>query len=350
MGVIRMHRDGFMADARVKGKRRRQVFPTRVEAEDALVAWEAGTELPSTPVVRVTLGDIFDGWVAYRRAMGGKPGALRNARHSAHRLGRAFVRSTPAMGLTGRHIIRFLDECRAKGLRPASINHDLRAFKAALRWAADPDRGALLPRLPLRIKLVPEARINGASVRRQIITPEQFEELLDSAGSAKVRAVLAVCGLAGLRQGEALHLKIGDLDLDDRLILVREKPEADWSPKTYQERDVEMGPRLHGELSSYLETLSSEERLPDRWLFTSRNRPGERLRQVRPQVRRAYQRAGIDVPRGGCHTLRKTWATLAGEAGDYEALRELGGWSSWQAMSHYVAAGREQKRKIAERF
>ncbi len=111
-----------------------------------------------------------------------------------------------------------------------------------------------------------------------------------------------------------------------------------------------MGPRLHVELSRYLATLQPEERHPRAWLFTSIHHPGQRLQEVKPQVRRAFKRAGIDVPRGGCHTLRKTWATAAGELGDYEALREMGGWSSWQAMAHYVAAGREQRRRIAEKF
>ncbi len=138
--------------------------------------------------------------------------------------------------------------------------------------------------------------------------------------------------------------------MERRLVCVREKPEAGWSPKTHQERDVEMGPRLHAELSRYLATLQPEERHPRAWLFTSIHHPGQRLQEVKPQVRRAFKRAGIDVPRGGCHTLRKTWATAAGELGDYEALREMGGWSSWQAMAHYVAAGREQRRRIAERF
>jgi len=71
---------------------------------------------------------------------------------------------------------------------------------------------------------------------------------------------------------------------------------------------------------------------------------------VKPQVTRAFKRAGISVPRPGCHALRKTWATRAGELGDYEALREMGGWSSWQAMKHYAAASEERRRQIAERF
>ena len=44
------------------------------------------------------------------------------------------------------------------------------------------------------------------------------------------------------------------------------------------------------------------------------------------------------------------WATEAATAGDYEALREMGGWSKWAAMAHYVSAGKDRRRKIAERF
>jgi len=44
------------------------------------------------------------------------------------------------------------------------------------------------------------------------------------------------------------------------------------------------------------------------------------------------------------------WATKVGTLGDYEALREMGGWSSWEAMRHYVSAGAERRRKIAEQF
>ncbi len=154
----------------------------------------------------------------------------------------------------------------------------------------------------------------------------------------------------GLRQAEVLHLKVMDVDMQQHLVSVREKPEASWSPKTHHERDIEMGPRLHEELSRYWATLQPKEQRPDAWLFTSRNRPGHRLTEVKPQASRAFKLADIKVPRGGCHTLRKTWATTAGEMGDYEALREMGGWSSWQAMAHYVSAGREQRRRIAERF
>jgi len=39
-----------------------------------------------------------------------------------------------------------------------------------------------------------------------------------------------------------------------------------------------------------------------------------------------------------------------GALGDDEALREMGGWSRWEAMKHYVSAGRDRRRKIAEQF
>jgi hypothetical protein len=39
-----------------------------------------------------------------------------------------------------------------------------------------------------------------------------------------------------------------------------------------------------------------------------------------------------------------------GELGDNQVLRQMGGWSSCRALVHYVAAGREQRRRMAERF
>jgi len=134
------------------------------------------------------------------------------------------------------------------------------------------------------------------------------------------------------------------VDLERGLVQVREKPEAGWTTKTYQERDVEVGPRLAAELRRYLSTLPQE---PDRWLFTSRVRPGRRLKELAPQVARLFRDAGVKLPRGGTHSLRKWWATKGGEEGDLEALREMGGWSSWAAMAHRVAAGAE--RRAADR-
>lgn len=354
MASVRRHNKGFMADVRIGGRRHRKVFRTRREAERAVTLWEAqghGQRESGAPrrAPDITMGNIFDGWLDHKEAMTSKAGSLRNARDSIRRLARHFRRNTPAKTLTGRDIDRFVSKCRAKGWRPASINHDLRALKSALRWAADPDRGSLLDQVPLRVKLVPEPKINGATVRRLLIDETEFQRLL-KVSSPKLRALFAICAYAGLRRDEALHLKLEDVDLDRGIVSVREKPEVNWSPKTHQERDVEIGPKLRIELEAYLATLKPSGKRPGSWLFTSQRERGERLKEVGPQVRRAYSRAKIKVTRGGCHTLRKKWATEAATAGDYEALREMGGWSTWAAMAHYVSAGKERRRKIAERF
>lgn len=359
MASIRRHNKGFMADVRIRGQRRRKVFRTRRDAEKAISRWEAeglqpkasGDEASKRPDrAGPTMGNVFDGWIDHKEAMTSKPGSLRNARDSVRRLSRHFRRGQPAESLTGRDIDRFVAKCRGKSWRPASINHDLRALKSALRWAADPDRGALLPKVPLRVNLVPEPKINGATVRRLLIDETEFQRLL-RVSSPKLRALFALCAYAGLRRDEALHLQLNDVDLLRGIVSVREKPEVNWSPKTHQERDVEIGPKLRRELETYLATLKPQAiRRGDSWLFTSQRNRGERLKEVGPQVRRAYSRAKIEVTRGGCHTLRKKWATEAAEAGDYEALREMGGWSTWAAMAHYVSAGKERRRKIADRF
>ncbi len=355
MGAIRRHGSRYMVDVRVGGRRERRLFASREEAEAALQALEE--RKPARKIkphgeghdCETTIGHVFEGWLAHKRAVTEKAGSLRNAVHSVDRLRRHFRPGRRAMDLTSQDVDAFVLKCRERGWRPTSINHDMRVLKAALRWAADPDRGAILPSLPLRIRMLPEPKINGAIVRRHIISDDELEQLLDVC-DRKLRAVLSLCAYVGLRKDEVLHLKIEDIDLRDNVVYVRSKPEVGWSPKTHQEREVEMGPRLRSELERYLGSLGADQRRSDAWLFISSLHPGERLKQVSPQVRRAYQRAGITVPRAGCHTLRKMWATRAAQAGDYEALREMGGWSSWAAMAHYITAAKERRRKIADQF
>ena len=215
MGGIRSHGRGFQVDVRVRGERRRRVVATREAAEALLREWSEEARVPvEEPAPEVTLAQVLGGWVAHRAVVSGKPRSVQAARASGRRLARWFGRALPAAKLTARMLDQYVEACRARGMRPRSINLELVSLKAALRWAADPERGALLEKLPTRVRLVPAPRITGATVRRLIPTDAQVERLLDAATTPKLRCILALCAFAGLRQGEALHLKVGDVDLE----------------------------------------------------------------------------------------------------------------------------------------
>ncbi len=351
--ITRLKQGVWLVDCRLGGRRVRRKVGSREEARVLLDCLRRAADDPEPTLSRSrapTIGAVLDAWILHRHALtGGRKGAMRVPQQARRGLLRSIPRALPAMELSGLHLDAFIADCQERGLRPASINRDLRALRTALRWAADPGLGNVLPRLPLRVRLVPEAKINGAVVQRHVVHPEDVERLL-AVSSSKLRCVLALAAFAGLRRSEILHLKRGDVDLDHGLVQIVEKPEVDWHPKAHHQRQVEIGPRLRTELDRYLSGLPAGRRAQGRWLFESQHHSGERLRQVDPQVRRSFERAGVRVAKIGLHALRKTWATRAGAMGDYEALRVMGGWSTWQAMAHYVSAGEERRRAIAEMF
>ncbi|BBN97239.1 site-specific recombinase XerC [Deinococcus grandis] len=110
----------------------------------------------------------------------------------------------------------YLRHLEAAGLSPATVRVKLagaRALYRALRWAeattADPFTDAR-----------PAPEKTPAWDRRQPYTEEEVVRLLDGA-DARMRALLLLCGHAGLRIAEALALTWHDLDLTGRTLTVR---------------------------------------------------------------------------------------------------------------------------------
>jgi len=123
VGGIRSHGRGFQVDVRVRGERRRRVVATRAAAEALLREWSEEARVPvEEPAPEVTLGQVLDGWVAHRAAVSSKPRSVQAARASARRLGRWFGRALPVASLSARMLDSYVEACRARGMRPRSIN------------------------------------------------------------------------------------------------------------------------------------------------------------------------------------------------------------------------------------
>lgn len=100
MAVIRRIGRSYQLDARVAGRRCRQTFKSRDEAEDALLRLQRSPLKRSNGAARVevsaarssrlngpTLGDLFDGWRAHALSHTDKP---RYPREIVRRLGKHF--------------------------------------------------------------------------------------------------------------------------------------------------------------------------------------------------------------------------------------------------------------------
>jgi integrase len=182
-------------------------------------------------------------------------------------------------------------------------------------------------------------RVGGRSARflkrvrtnRTFLEVDEFHALLDAAGDLEQearedyrglgrRAMVATLGLAGLRIGEMLDLRVGQVDLArSRFKLMDAKTEAGV-------REVEITLYLRDELLAH--AMDRQARgLPfgpaDHFFGTAtgRRRDPDRFRDR--ILARAVQRANANRAQGGLaplpditpHSLRRTWATFAAMIG-----------------------------------
>lgn len=183
--------------------------------------------------------------------------------------------------------------------------------QAIEREAEGAETGAGGPRLT-RNPWKAAATRGHRSKRAAFLRPEEWRVLLESVRGGKEAVLLGLGCLAGLRMGEALHLRPGvDLDLEARLIRVQPREGLHpWVPKTSRSvRDVPIGDTLLALIREHLELYAGSRyliRAPrhDRPLHPS---------TARGWTREVFGRAGIRYGRTGdgltFHSLRHTFAS-----------------------------------------
>ena len=160
-------------------------------------------------------------------------------------------------------------------------------------------------------------RLRVSEPRRASIGAVQVAALLEATANRTHRAIMATAIMAGgLRVSELTGLRRGDLNLAHSTLTVRgTKTDA-------ADRTVELPPELRDELAAYLASTDQE---PGDWLFPGR----DGRRRDRNAVRRrvlypALERANVVLARRELpaiseavtfHSLRRTYASLAAEAG-----------------------------------
>ena len=172
-----------------------------------------------------------------------------------------------------------------------------------------------------------------------VLSADEVECLLTAAKSLRVRVMLSLAYGCGLRAGEVIRLRAGDIDSAQRIIrIVQSKGRKDrlvmlppcvlalsrqWWLERPTDQDAGMAPR-------------------DRWLFPGRV-PGRPIttRQLNRLFHEAARAAGI-AKRVTLHTLRHSFATHLLERGtDIRLIQALLGHHRLETTAHYthVATG-----------
>jgi integrase/recombinase XerD len=187
----------------------------------------------------------------------------------------------------------FVVALRERGVAPVSCNTYLKALNAFFAWLhAEGHLSKPLALAPQRT----EKRV------LQILSTEQLQRLLafKPKTTAQWRAYVLACTLmdSGIRIGEALGVREGDVDLDNLLLKVRGKGR--------KERLVPISFELRRVLFRWTQ-VRERGRWRSDWLFATR--AGTKLQQ-RNALRAHYALLKrVDVPQSGFHRLRHTFAT-----------------------------------------
>jgi len=216
-GSIKQRSDGLW-EARVSlegGKRRSFYGKTRREAQDklrtALRDLDAGLDLSSD---RQTVAQFLDKWLSASV----KPSVKVKTYEGYESIVR--IRVTPRIGRTHLAKLTALDlqalytELANAGLSARSVHHTHRvlhrAFVQAVRWnliARNPCDGAQGPR--------------ATRSEMMVWTPEEADAFLISTRQHPAHALYMLALTTGMRQGELLGLKWGDVDLSAGTLAVR---------------------------------------------------------------------------------------------------------------------------------
>jgi integrase/recombinase XerD len=158
-----------------------------------------------------------------------------------------------------------------------------------------------------------------------ILSRDEVRRILAAATDHQPHALLTTTYAAGLRVGEAVRLKITDLDGPRHTIRVEQGKGA-------KDRDTVLPPGLLVELRAYWRHERSAV-----WLFPRRDRATPlTVWQAQHMFYDAKRRAGI-TKRGGIHALRHAAATHWLEAGvPLPTIQRLLGHRSLQATARYL--------------
>jgi site-specific recombinase XerD len=173
----------------------------------------------------------------------------------------------------------------------------------------------------------------------RVLSADETKRLLLMATTLKARVLLSLAYGAGLRASEAVRLKVGDIDKEQRIIRVVQG-------KGKKDRHVMLSNDMLGLLREWWQVRSTRydkgKPLQERWLFPGlgSDRPTS-ARQFGRLFRQAATAAGITKP-VTLHSLRHSFATHLLERGlDVRLIQALLGHSKLDTTARYtrVATG-----------
>lgn len=281
----------------------------RLTTPDLLESWQLGLHDKRPRTVKLYLEEMnrFAGWLADHDRPAGNPGdLLAVTRDDA----RAWVAAMQAQGLAGN-----------------TVRNRWVAARSMYGWLVDEEELDESPFAKVHVSKPnePPPDMLTEDDLRALLRACSGSTFLDKRDHALIRFMLAT----GLRLSEVVGVRIDDLDLPGRVVVLE--------GKGGKHRRVRFDPATAAALDKYRRARARHKQAGLRWFWVSHQ--GRLTAKGLPSV--LTKRARMAEIAGGvhAHSLRHTWAhRLKSKGMSDENVRELGGWESAEVMRRYGGA------------
>ena len=173
-----------------------------------------------------------------------------------------------------------------------------------------------------------------------VLTKDEIKQMIASAKNQKHRILVELLYSAGLRVSEAVKMRINDLDLKEKIAIVK-------AGKGRKDRIVILSTTLVKDLQDYIPKLK-EKFSENEFLFPSPSKKNQPItpRQAEKIIKSLAEKAGIKK-RVYCHALRASFATHLLEQGtDIRVIQTLLGHANLATTERYTKVSLEQIKKV----
>lgn len=194
--------------------------------------------------------------------------------------------------LDAEQVLDYLNFVKSKGTPSATFfKFTVYGMRAACRLSGLPYQQFSLPAIQKTNKLP------------SVLNASEVKELLKACTLLKHRLLLGLCYDCGLRCAEVRNLRIGDIDLERKLLHVRQG-------KGNKDRILPLGKLLQRGIKTYIDTQR-----PQLFLFEGNNGQAFSQRGAQWVMSQALKKTGIVKEEVSLHTLRHSFATHLLEQG-----------------------------------
>lgn len=179
----------------------------------------------------------------------------------------------------------------------------------------------------------------------EIYEPEELGRFF-AACTSKERGWFQFFLMTGMREQEVMYCSWRNVNFVQGTVAVRWKPEFNWTPKAYKEREIPVPAPLLDALISIRPTL-------DRGELIFRTCGGRPKMDFLDRCKAIAKRAGFDPSNWWLHKFRATFGTMHLQAGvDLRTVQKWLGHVDLESTLRYLkpARGAEVQRKVNETF